>query len=49
MKIKIDIGRLANTSCNTLAALVVTEIVGETIKAIKKKVKNVKREGKEAQ
>ena len=47
MKIKINVNNLANVSCNTLMAVVVTEIANTTIKTIKNKVNKAKKQNKE--
>lgn len=50
MKFKINTRQLVNTSCNVILTAVLGEIVNETIKTVKRKVKSIKRnETKEAQ
>lgn len=48
MKIKINVQQLANVGCNTLLAVILTEIANDSIKAIKKKVNKAKENKKEA-
>lgn len=42
MKIKVDVERLANTSCNIVLAGILTELTNYSIEAIKRKVKDIK-------
>ena len=43
MRLKIDTKRLINISYNVVITGIMTEVVNETIKATKNKIKNIKR------
>lgn len=49
MRIKFDTKRVGNICFNVIVSGIASEVVNESIKAVKNKVKNIRRKEKEAQ